>query len=73
MRKVPTKMTSLHVRVGQRWEVGPSMASGKVSNMQTVAPMQVASDNNVRYARAGIKLAQCSKYVNTQMPELGSS
>ena len=33
VRKVPTKMTSLHVRVGQRWEVGPSIASGKVSNM----------------------------------------
>ena len=31
--KVPAKMTSLHVRVGQRWEVGPSIASGKVSNM----------------------------------------
>ena len=60
-----TKMPPLHVRVGQRWEVGPSIASDKVSNMQAVVPMQIASDKIVRYARAGIKLAQCSECVNS--------
>ena len=39
--------------------------------MKTVVPMQIASDNNVRCARAGIKLAQCSKYMNTASARAG--
>ena len=39
--------------------------------MKTVVPMQIASDNNVRCARAGIKLAQCSKYMNTTSARAG--
>ena len=39
--------------------------------MKAVLPLQVASNNNVRCARAGIKLAQCSKYMNTTSARAG--
>ena len=64
-------MSSLYGRVGQRWEVGPSLATRKVQEYEAVLPLQVASNNNVRYARAGIKLAQCSKYMNTTSARAG--
>ena len=39
--------------------------------MEAVIQLQVAADTNVRCARAGIKLAQCSKYMNTTSARAG--
>ena len=71
VHKVQTKTSSLYGRVGQRWKVGSSLATHKVQENEAVVPLQVASNSNVRCARAGIKLAQCSQYMNTTSARAG--